>query len=146
MNVLYLLAIIIGIAGQGALKKPFMNKTAGKGVYIFTAIMSLVAMAFFIAAGGSLHFVAATVPYSLGFAAAYAVSTVFGALAIATGPLSLTSLFSSYSLMVPTFYGLLFLKDPISAGLIPGIILLAVSLLLINYRKEKSQENGLSVR
>jgi len=146
MNILYLLAIIVGIAGQGALKKPYMHKTNGKGVYLFTAIVSLVAMAFFTAAAGKLSFAASTLPYSLGFAAAYAVSTVFGTLAIATGPLSLTSLFSSYSLMIPTFYGLLFLKDPIGAGLIPGIALLAASLLLINYRKEKSQENGLSMR
>ena len=101
MNILYLLAIIVGIAGQGALKKPYMHKTNGKGVYLFTAIVSLVAMAFFTATAGKLSFAASTLPYSLGFAAAYGY--------LRLGPMSL--------ILIP---GVLFLKMTVE---IPGRML-----------------------
>jgi drug/metabolite transporter (DMT)-like permease len=39
--------------------------------------------------------------------------------------------------MLPTFYGLIFLKDSISVGFIPGLVLLGVSLFLINKSDEK---------
>ena len=60
-------------------------------------------------------------------------------LAVANGSLSLTSLFISYSLMIPTFYGLVFLKDSISFGFIPGLTLLAVSLFLVNKGDKKAR-------
>jgi drug/metabolite transporter (DMT)-like permease len=84
-----------------------------------------------------MDFNPAFIPYSLGFAAAYATGTVFFILAISCGPLSISSLMTSYSLIIPTLYGLVFLRDPISIGLIPGIILLLISLFLINVKNEK---------
>ena len=59
-------------------------------------------------------------------------------LAIAYGSLSLTSLFISYSLMIPTFYGLI-IGDSIGKGFIPGMILLVISLFLTNKSDEKAK-------
>jgi drug/metabolite transporter (DMT)-like permease len=55
--------------------------------------------------------------------------------------LSLTSLFISYSLLLPTFYGLIFLGDKVSIFFAPAIILLVTSLFLINKRSDKKQIN-----
>ena len=81
---------------------------------------------------GGFEWNVGVVPYAICFALAYAVSGVFGVAAVYCGSLSLTSLITSYSLLIPTVYGLVFLHDPIGKGLFPGLILLAVSLFLIN--------------
>lgn len=136
LNAFYLISIIIGTAGQSIAKKPYTKKTDGKGVYFFNALMSAVALLFFVFTSSKLHFNISVLPYSVGFAVSYALVSIFSVLAIAYGSLSLTSLFISYSLMLPTFYGLVFLDDPISIGLIPGILLLFLSLFLINGKND----------
>lgn len=139
LNAFYLIAIILGIAGQSIVKKPYTLKTNGGGVYFFNTVLSVAALLFFIASSPRLDFATSFVPYSIGFAVAYAMASLGEVLAIAHGSLSLSSLFMSYSLMIPTFYGLIFLKDPMGKGFIVGMLLLLVSLFLINY---SSDHNG----
>lgn len=136
-NAAYLIAIIIGVAGQNVLKKPYTQKKGSKGVYFFIACVSAAAALFFVATSGGFRFDFAYVPYSVGFATSYAVSSVFTVLAVAFGSLSLTSLFTSFSLMIPTFFGLLFLRESIGVGFIPGLLLLSASLFLINKKDEE---------
>ena len=131
LNAFYLIAIILGISGQSIVKKPYTQKTDGGGVYFFNTILSAAALLFFVVTSPKLSFDVSFVPYSIGFALAYATASVGGVLAIAHGSLSLSSLFMSYSLMIPTFYGLIFLKDPIGKGFMVGMILLLISLFLI---------------
>lgn len=132
LNVFYLVSIILGISGQNIVKKPYTKRTNGQGIYFFNTLVSMTALLFFALTSPELHFDLSIIPYAIGFAATYSVASIFSILAIANGSLSLTSLCTSFSLMIPTFYGLIFLKDPIGFGLIPGLILLAVSLFLIN--------------
>ena len=138
LNVFYLVAIIIGISGQSIVKKPYTQKTNGGGVYFFNTLLSAAALLFFVVTSSKLNFSLSFVPYSVGFAVSYAVASVFMVLAIAYGSLSLTSLFISYSLMIPTFYGLI-IGDPIGKGFIPGMILLVISLFLTNKMDEKGK-------
>lgn len=143
LNVIYLSSIIFGVSIQNIFKRQYSDKTNGKGVWIFSGLVSLFAMLFFVCSSKNLNFNISFLPYSIGFAVAYGTATLFSVLAVSCGSLSLTSLFISYSLMLPTFYGLIFLKDPISKGLIPGIILLVISLVLTN---KKSEENKISFK
>ena len=134
MNALYLILIIIGISAQSVLKKGY-NRKYGGGVFVFSAITVLTACLFFaVKSGFSLNFDVEVLPYALGFAAAYCCASIFGFLAIMTGPLSLTSLASSYSLLIPTFWGIIFDKDPTSVWLYVGLGLLAASLVFINLK------------
>lgn len=135
MNTIYLLAIIGGISAQDLFKKPFTNRRGNKGVFFFGALTALFALLFF-CFGKGLHWEAGILPYSLAFGLCYSLCNVCLVAAIGCGPLSLTALINSYSLMLPTFYGLLFLKDPIGKGLIPGLLLLAASLFLVAFKKE----------
>lgn len=139
LNIIYLLAIILGVSGQNLAKKPYTQKVGDGGVYFFSAVLSIAALLFFVATSKTLNFDVSFLPYSIGFAVSYAVFTVFMVLAVANGSLSLTSLFISYSLMIPTFYGLAFLKDSISFGFIPGLTLLVVSLFLVNKCEKKAR-------
>ena len=144
MNALFLIAIILGISGQNITKKAFSQKAHGSGIFFFGALVSLSAMLFFILTGGALDFQAAYLPYSVAFAASYATSTLCLVMAIRYGSLSLTSLFVSFSLMLPTFYGLLFLSEPVGKGFLPGLLLLGVSLVLI--RKKGERADGFSMK
>lgn len=139
LNVIFLIAIILGVSGQNIVKKPYTQKMGGSGVYFFNAILSAAALLFFAVTATKLDFDLSFIPYSIGFAASYAIATVFLVLAIAYGSLSLTSLFFSYSLMIPTLYGLVFLKDDISVVFILGLALLVVSLFLVNKNDKKAK-------
>lgn len=136
MNIFYLVSIIIGSSAQSIIKKPYTDKTAGGGAYFFGAVSSFAAMLFFMVSSGKFEWNTKILPYSIAFAVSYAASAVFSVIAVANGSLSLTTLVISYSLMLPTFYGLIFLKDKVSIGLFPGIALLVVSLVLINKKND----------
>ena len=125
MNVLYLILIILAVAGQAIVKKAYTEKTDEKGAYIFSALTSFFSMLFFVFSNKSFQWDMGIVPYAAGFGISFAACALFGVLAVANGSLSLTSLMASYSLMLPTFYGLIFLKDPMSIYLPIGIALLA---------------------
>lgn len=124
------------MAGQSAAKKEYAKRGA-RTVFLFNMISAFAAVIFFVITSKEIIWNIKLIPYSFFFALSYGTSCVFGILAVATGPLSLTSLIVSYSLLIPTAYGLIFLKDPVGTGLIPGIIILLISLALINKKDEK---------
>lgn len=138
MNVVYLILVILGVSAQDILKKIKTAKGGDGGVYLFAAFISMAAAVFFAVISGGLQWNWGFLPYSAGFALAYGMCTMCGVLAIANGPLSITTLVVSYSLMLPTLYGLLFLGDPITPGLIFGIVLLVISLFLVTKKNKEA--------
>ena len=136
MSTILLLSIIGGLLIQSVAKKIFNQKSDGRGAYLFTAVSVLAAAAFFVVAGEKpYHFQWAWVPYSLGFAVSYGMASIGTFLAIQYGSMSLTSLATSYSLIIPTLYGLLFLNEQGGFFLYLGLVLLMISLVLINTKK-----------
>ena len=135
MNYLMLSAVVLFIPLQDVLKKPFTVRFDGKGVYLFNAIISLIALMFFVVISGDFKWNVGYLPYSIGFAVSYMAANVFTLLCLTCGTMSLTALVNKYSLLIPTFYGML-LGESVSPFLIGGIVLLAVSLFLINKPKE----------
>ena len=105
MNALYLVFIIIGTSTQNVLKKGFTQKFGGKGIALFNALSYASAIVFFVLTSSGLKWNPSILPYSLGFAMGFGTATICSTLAVACGSLSLTSLITSYSLMVPTVYG-----------------------------------------
>lgn len=138
MSALYLITIVATIAGQNVMKKMYTRKAAGNGVFLFSACTVFFSMTFFVVTlGGAFKFDAGIIPYVIAFALTYAAATIFGILAISTGPLSLSALMNSYSLLIPTFYGVFYLKEPIKTTFVIGLIILAVSLFLVNKKNDK---------
>ena len=132
MNAILLTLVVLAVTIQQVAKKAYNNKISG-GVFSFAAASALCALLIFLlTSGGKLHFTTEFLWYSVGFSFFYCVSTVGSMLAIRTGSLSLTSLIVQYSLVVPTFYGLVALKEPVKFWLFLGIGLLLISLVLIN--------------
>ena len=143
MEVILLLAIIVGTSAQNVLKKAYGNKIPSGGVFIFSALTVLSATLIFVASASyPLNFSLEILPYALGFAAAYCAATIFNMLAIREGSLSLTSLAVSYSLLIPTLFGLLFYGDEASVWFFIGLLLLMVSLFLINDKGRKEKKTA----
>lgn len=143
MNALLLISVVLGVTMQNVTKKMYNEKSAAPAHYFFVTISTAAAVLFFVLTSGQLSFDAKFLPYSIGFAVSYIAAGVGSVLAIASGPLSLTSLIVSFSLMLPTLYGLVFLKDPISVGFFPGLALLLASLVLIN-KRDKNEKISLT--
>lgn len=99
-------------------------------------MIALCAMVFFVAITRDWSYSLPQLLPSAAFAVCYASATLFAVLAIKHGSLAKTTLIMSCSLLIPSFYGMLFLKEPVSATLVIGIILLVVALIMINYEKD----------
>ena len=137
MSILFLIVITAGVAGQNITKKIYTKKTGTGGTYLFSSLTALFSMMFFLVTSKNISWNPQIVPYSIAFALSFATSSLFGLLAVANGSLSLSSLMISYSLMIPTFYGLIFLKEPISICFAIGLGLLVISLFLVNKKNDK---------
>lgn len=141
MGTLLLIVCVVAAAIQSPLKKIYQSKTS-KGVFLFSAMISLVAAMFF--GVGALvakpAFEAALLPYAIGFAVCYGVCIITGVWALGLGSLALTSLFSSYSLIFPSLYGLLFWDNPVFLTQVIGLVFLLVSLYLTNMGKKQPGE------
>ena len=137
MQYIFLLIIILISTSQNIITKHYTVKSSRPNQILYSAVSALFAMLFFlISSGGGLHFSLECIPYSIGFAITYAAGLVGLNLALASGPLCITSLVISYSLLIPTLYGIIFLKEPLSALAYIGIALLLISLYFINVKKE----------
>lgn len=120
---------------QNVFKQEFDRRTKN-GAMFFSGLISLFAMLFFLAVNRDWEYDNGTLPYSAGFALSYLCATLFAVLAIRNGSLAKTALILSYSLLIPTLYGILFLGEPISVTMGIGSPCLVLSLFLINYEKE----------
>ena len=139
----YLLLSIAAIAvtGQNIFKQKFNDKCKS-GTFFFTGMIAVFAMVFFIVINRDPYYSAKLIIPSAAFALSYASATFFAVLAIRYGSLAKSCLIISFSLLVPSFYGILFLREPVSLELILGTMLLIASLILINYEKEKTEEKA----
>ncbi len=133
-----LIALCVGtLTVQSIFTKQYSLKGLS-GDYTFGASKVLFAFLFFLVTTKDLAITAQILPYSLGFAAAYTTAIVTTIFAIKTGPLAISSLILSYSLIIPTMYGFLFRHEPVGLAKCIGIGLLLVSLFLV--RSENSGE------
>lgn len=140
LNYIFLAGVVAFVAVQSVSQKTYGRK-APNGSLSFLSGSSFVAMLVFVlTSGGKLAFTAQTLPYSVGFAVSYSLC-YFGLLtALRIGPLSLTSLVRACSLIIPTLYGLVVLKEPGSLTLYLGLGLLLTALVLINFEKKGSEK------
>lgn len=149
MAYFWMIVCVITCTIQSPFKKIYQGKTS-KGTFLFTSMIQLVAACFFAGScvlGGGFSYEWGALPYSLLFAFATSACCITSVLSLRYGSLALTSLFSSYSLMLPTLYGFIRFKNPIFVSQLIGIAFLLVSLYLTNMGKksenaEEKKERG----
>lgn len=133
MHYFLLIIVVAMVALQSVIQKQYNISAAIPNSTLFSAASSFTAMFFFILSSRfQLSFSFELLPYSIGFALALSLAFVGQFLAIRHGSLSLTMLIVSYSLLVPTLYGIVVLRESLGNAGYAGIVLLLISLLLIN--------------
>ncbi len=145
VDYLILFGILVAVPAQSVAVKLYQKRHGEHGELLLTAVIGLFAMLVFAlpaALRDGFALSLSYLPYSLGFAVGYGMSFVFQILALSSGPMSLTVLIQSYSLLIPTFYGVLFLNERVGRSFAAGIALLVICLFLINYRKRTEGEAG----
>lgn len=145
MSYIFLAIVVVLISAQNIAKKQYNLKAERPHGFAFSAIIALFALiVFLITAKFKLNLSPDLIPYSIGFAVSYGAALVGTLLAIMWGPLSITLLINSYSLIIPTLYGLIALDEKFTAIKALGLALLTLSLLLISTVLE--QKNDLQRR
>ena len=140
----YILLVLTAffISVQNILRKQYNVRSKKPTTFLFSLCLSLSALIFFVLISGfKLDFNIAVLPYAIGFALSYGAALVGSIVAISSGSLSLTLLFSSYSLIIPAMHGVIALDEKIGAIGIIGLILLLASILFINLKREKTRIN-----
>lgn len=140
VNYLLVSLIVVLVTVQNFFKK-VAEKKASNFVFSFATGSTLAALLVFLfTSGGKFEFSFEYLKYSFAFATAYSTTLISTIYALLIGPLALTSLISSFSLILPAIYSILFLNEEISFLLIVGLMLLAVSLVLINFEKKGEEK------
>ena len=137
MKYFFLVLVILLLSLQNYIAKQYNIKAKAFNIWLFSGMTTLGALIYFlINAGFKVTVVWEVVPYSLGFALFYGSATVGSVMAVRKGMFSLSTLISSYSLLVPTLYGITFLNEEIGWTGYVGIVLLAASIYLLNKKDE----------
>lgn len=134
MNYVLLSVAAVAVTCQDIFKQKYNVRSKG-GIFFFSGMISLFAMIGFILINRDWRWNSILLFPAGVFAVSYALCTVFAVLAIRHGSLAKTTLIVSCSLLIPSFYGVILLREPVSATLIIGLVLLVVALVLINYEK-----------
>lgn len=138
---LYFLNVVCS-AGQSALGKQY-SKRGGESLPFNInkmAIGTLLFLAVGLINGFSFH--VQTMLFGIGYGIFLCVSMHTGFKALSTGPMALTSIIASFSLIIPFLFGILFWNEGLTLLKAIGIILLLFAILLINLKKE----HGFSAR
>ena len=135
MNYMLLGLAALSVTCQDIFKQKFNHKRK-TGVYLFSGMVALFAMLFFVFINDDWSYSYTQLFPSFSFAISYASCTLFSVLAIRHGSLAKTTLINSCSLLIPSFYGIIFLSEPVSSTLVAGTVLLVVALWMINYQKD----------
>ncbi len=106
-----------------------VNKTAG--ATLMFVIMGLIF---------SISFHAPTFMYSIFYALFVLISMWAGLRAYATGPLAITTMIMSFSLIVPCAFGIIALDEKLSVFGIIGLVLLFCSIVIINAKKQNDKK------
>ncbi len=139
MQYLLLLVVLTTLSCQNILTKSYFVNAKSSSPFIFSAFGVLFSLTYFVVTGiGKLDFsqIRIILPYSVAFAVTYGLAVFCSKMSIGIGPLSLSALFNSYSLMIPTFYGIFVKNEDVTVISVTGLLLLAVSIVLVNLKKE----------
>jgi len=149
MNIYYLLLlpIILSSFFQEFFKKKFQNERDEHknmpSVLLYsltlTGASSLCLFALWAVNGFENILYSTTIILAVAFAILYVIATIYSLLALFCGPFALTALILSYSLILPTAYGLIFYSGGSAPSMfvISGIILMCISLFLVRSKSGK---------
>ena len=141
MPVLYLLNVTCS-AAQAALSKQYA-KLGGKSLP-FNINKAVIGAILFLVVGfiNGFSWHPETMLFGFGYSVSLCISMHTGFKALSIGPMALTSIIASFSLIIPFLFGILLWSESLTLLKLFGIVLLLLSIFLINIKKE----NGFSAK
>lgn len=142
MEFIYLFFAVCFCSLQTINNKHFGYKE-NAGIFTFTSLVCFSAVPIFLIQTKSYAITLTVFAFALMFAALCFIADLFAVLAFKHGPVARTSLISSFSLLIPTIYGIIFLKEDIKLLMLIGTLCLLISLFLVNYTKSNEKITSL---
>lgn len=138
---LYFLNMVCS-SGQSAFGKGYAAKGGKAAVFNINKALSgvIVFLIFGIVTGVSFHI--PSLFFGLLYGVFLCISMCAGFEALKIGPMALTSIIASFSLVIPFVFGIIVLRENLSVYGIAGIMLLSLSIIILNFKKE----SGLSIK
>lgn len=143
LGYLLILCKTVSNLGEGVLIKKYDEKHSSGGMF-FTGILSLFALIFFaVSDRNGFNFPSKMIPYAIVYGLIYCISYLLTFVALSCGSFTMSMLIISYYLVLPIIYGIIWLKEDVSAFTYLGFGLLVVSLFLVrgNETGEKKKIN-----
>lgn len=136
---IFLTAVVFGF--NGIINGLYGKKNSDSNPFIITAISSITIILFFFALN-EFKFVydKDTLIFGLLFGLSFLTTSLFGQLAYRKGSVPLSALFISYSLILPTLYGIIFHRDKTDVLFYVALGFLMISLYLTNKPKKEDGE------
>lgn len=136
MTALLYLLNISALTGQAALSREYGTKGGDTNNFnINMALSGVIAFLCFCLVGGfKLHL--PTLMFGAVYGVALCLSMYTGFKALATGPMALTSIIASFSLIIPFVFGVTVWNEVVTVYGMVGVILLLAAIVLINMKKE----------
>lgn len=133
--------------GEGILVKNYAKKH-GSGGMLMNAIIALFSFCFFLISDeGGFNAPYEMIPLAIFNSLLYATGFYLTYVAYQCGSFGLTRLISSFSLLLPIFYGIFFLKEEATVLTYTGIALIFFAMILINYQKnDDTQKQQISLK
>lgn len=126
-------------AGQSTLSKQYASR--GGNANLYNINKTLVGLLVFLIVGlcSGLTFHMPTALLGIGYGTALSISNYAGFTALSMGPMALTSIIASFSLVIPFAVGITVWGESLSVLGVIGIVLLFSSIVLLNYKKSKDR-------
>lgn len=134
MFILYFLNTICS-CGQSMLGKSFARKGGNAEVFNLNKALGGIAVftVFWLLSGMNFHL--PTAIFGICYGIFLCFSMHFGFKALATGPMALTSIIASFSLIIPLLFGIIFWNERLTLLGITGILLLSAAIIMLNLQK-----------
>lgn len=127
---------------EGILIKKY-NEKHNKGGFVFTAIVSLFSMLFFVITDkGGLNFSLKMLPYGIIAGIFYCTASFLTFVALGSGPFAISKLILSYGGIFSICYGIFFLKEAVNVFTVIGICLMLLSIFLNRTPKAENEKKA----
>lgn len=137
MAILLFSLVLVFTVSQSACTKLYHK--SGESVIIFNAIKALFSfLPFLIFAFFGFSFHVATILYGALYGVLLCISMVTGYLALKSGPMALTSMLVSFSIVIPIVYGLC-VGETLNVFKIMGLCALVVAMVVVNLNKKSNE-------
>ena len=139
-NMFMLAGVVAFSAIQSVAAKLYARTDSDAAVFnLIKALTACVCLVLLSLYGFEVNFLTAV--YGCLYGALLTSSMYFGYIALASGPISLTSMMVSFSVVIPLLYGVVFCNEALNAVKAAGLLLLAAAMVSANVKKPKMTGN-----